>query len=87
MSKNNYKVPGTKMTSRFGMSHRELRSAFKMAATFGPPREHTIHYIPLRIMRTCKHDHMVDTSHGGPEGGNVSGHCAKCGWSFNTQLY
>lgn len=89
-----YKVPGKKMQSRFGMSHRAIRAHDKSAAIFyqGAPKEiydSGKHYNVLskRLAKKCKHERMVDHGHGGPDGGCIDLHCARCGFSHHHVLY
>jgi hypothetical protein len=81
---NNYKVPGTKMTSRFGYSHRETRIMNKL---FGDPRD--LGQIPMskRLMKKCKHKRWIDDGYGNTESGGDGGHCKDCGYSFWHQYY
>jgi hypothetical protein len=42
----------------------------------------------LRSLTCCFLDHnWRDTSYGGPDSGEMSGSCKRCGYSFHTQLY
>jgi hypothetical protein len=94
-SSNNYKVPGTKMTSRFDWSHRQMRDHARYVAThwYGdsngpvPKRSKPYAILSKRRAKKCKHPKMVDDSYGTPESGCVAGHCLRCGWSFHHTLY
>lgn len=41
-----------------------------------------------RYIRKCAHGpYWVDTSHAGPDSGDMSGYCARCGASMDVALY
>jgi hypothetical protein len=88
---NNYRVPGKKMTSRFGMSHRELRAVTKYHAAYyaGHPDYKAKHYesLPKRLAKKCKHPKMRDEGYGGPNSGCIDLHCPHCGFSHHVNLY
>jgi hypothetical protein len=89
-TQNNYRVPGTKMTSRFGYSHNHQRAESRHLSklgSFGP--ETGRRYTPLRRLKTCQHPakYWQDESWGGPESGGEAGHCKFCGWSFRHVMY
>lgn len=88
---NNYKVPGTKLTSRFGMSHKQLRAEGRYVAEFykGHPDlgSHRLKYNTKRLAKKCTHKRWADDSYGGPESGAMAGHCKDCGYSFHHTLY
>lgn len=83
---NNYRVPGTKMTSRFGFSNRQAREMVKAFPYAGEPSRR-LKYAPRRLVKKCRHIHWVNEDHGGPESGYISGRCKDCGTSFYHQLY
>lgn len=89
MSSNNYKVAGKKMTSRFYMSHRELRGLAKAEGRFQPPSESSrpLKYGTKRLAKKCKHLRWVDTGHAGPDSGAMAGYCKDCGFSMHHTLY
>lgn len=82
---NNHGIPGKKMTSRFGISHRQARA---MNREFWQPggRKH-YEMLSKRLAKRCKHPKMVDDSYGGPESGCMAAHCPRCGFSFDHTLY
>lgn len=89
---NNYKVPGKKMTSRFGLSHSALREMNKREYEWisGEELERRNPSAPVmskRLAKKCKHPRMIDEGYGGPEGGCMAGHCPDCGYSFSHRLY
>ena len=86
----NYRVAGKKMESRFGLSHKDARALAKSEAMFYqqcPAAQRTLKYATKRLAKKCMHLHMIDTSHGGPESGTMSGFCKDCGWSYRHALY
>lgn len=86
---NNYRVPGKKMTSRFGMSHREMRRMAKhFVSKFGPEQpEPRLKYNTKRLAKKCPHKAWEDESWAGPESGGMGGRCRHCGYSFHHTLY
>ena len=88
---NGYKVPGQKMTSRFGLSNKGKKLEQKAESIYWASvrREpgSSKHHAPLRVLKTCQHKKWVDTSWGGPESGGMSGHCKICGYSFRHTMY
>lgn len=91
---NNFKVPGTKLKSRFHYSHRAMRHIQREEAKFyaGAPKEYGYqqkHYNALnkRQSKKCKHEKMVSEGYANGESGADHFRCAKCGWSFHHQYY
>ena len=87
---NGYKVPGAKMTSRFGLSHSANRAGNKFQAMHCDPEQlkgSRLKYATKRLAKKCKHKRLVDESYGGPESGCVSLYCKDCGWCSHTTLY
>lgn len=84
---NNFKMPGTKLTSRFGMSHRQARAAAKYFAPYAEPGPKGRPFVSKRLAKKCTHPNMVDDGYGGPESGRMAGHCPRCGFSFHHTLY
>lgn len=92
MASEGYKVPGKKMQSRFGLSHRAQRAMWKGFARSAQQPEHnrmSHHYSMLskRRAKLCKHPHMRDDGYGGPESGCIDLHCPDCGYSHRVVLY
>lgn len=87
---NGYKVPGAKMTSRFGESHAQRRAGDKYMARFTDPEQFAggkLRFSTKRLAKKCKHKRLVDKSYGGPDSGYVSLYCKDCGWCSHTTLY
>lgn len=81
--KNNYKVSGKKMTSRFGWSHKACRLMAKNIG--GGPAPH--YTLSKRLAKKCTHKRWVDDGYGGHDGGCAAGHCKDCGYSYHHTLY
>jgi hypothetical protein len=46
-----------------------------------------IYMIALEVRCNLMEHDWVDTSYGGPDSGDMSGYCKRCGYSFHHQLY
>ena len=93
MNARNYKVSGAKMTGKNGQSNRELRLEGKwFAERFGDFYQNEsgtrrLKYATRRLAKKCKHKHMVDMGHGGPESGYIDLRCKDCGYTHYVRLY
>lgn len=90
---NNYRVPGAKMTSRYGVSHAETRAHRKAENEFckghpdykeGPA---PIPRMNARARAKCEHKRMIGTGWGGPDSGGDGGYCPDCGYSWEVTFY
>ena len=83
-----YKVPGTKIESRFGQSHSANRAANRYFAQWSPEEYATPKRpnVSKRLLKKCQHK-WIDDSHAGPESGDISLHCKKCGIHHHVILY
>ena len=89
---NNYKVASSKMTSRFGMSNKDIRAESKYFATYygDMPSEggsRRLKYATKRLAKKCPHKLMIDRGHGGPNGGCIDLLCKDCGYRHHVSLY
>lgn len=87
---NGYKVSGEKMTSRFGMSHkqnRDMNAGWAKMMGDGPAPQRSLKYSTKRLQKKCQHKRMIGDGWAGPDSGGEGFTCKDCGYSWSCTYY